>query len=219
MNSYIKRAMLFLQDIIFTVKCPYCEKVIDRNDYACKECKSKFPQKGYETYAVGGYKTIAPFKYDGIFASGVKNFKFYENPSYSRQLAIPLANEIIAKYGVGCFDIITAVPMYYKNMRERGYNQSELLAKECAEIFNIPYAELVEKHKKNKAQHTLKGKERESNVQGVYRVIDSQAVADKNILIIDDIITTGNTLGECCKVLKKAGCKSISCATLCAAIV
>ena len=100
--------MLFLQDIIFTVKCPYCEKVIDRNDYACKECKSKFPQKGYETYAVGGYKTIAPFKYDGIFASGVKNFKFYENPSYSRQLAIPLANEIIAKYGVGCFDIFYA---------------------------------------------------------------------------------------------------------------
>ena len=116
-------------------------------------------------------------------------------------------------------DIITAVPMYYKNMRERGYNQSELLAKECAEIFNIPYAELVEKHKKNKAQHTLKGKERESNVQGVYRVIDSQAVADKNILIIDDIITTGNTLGECCKVLKKAGCKNICCAALCAAIV
>ena len=109
--------------------------------------------------------------------------------------------------------------MYYKNMRERGYNQSELLAKECAEIFNIPYAELVEKHKKNKAQHTLKGKERESNVQGVYRVIDSHAVADKNILIIDDIITTGNTLGECCKVLKKAGCENICCAALCAAIV
>lgn len=86
MNSYIKRAMLFLQDIIFTVKCPYCEKVIDRNDYACKECKSKFPQKGYETYAVGGYKTIAPFKYDGIFASGVKNFKFYENPSIPANL-------------------------------------------------------------------------------------------------------------------------------------
>lgn len=45
MNSYIKRAMLFLQDIIFTVKCPYCEKVIDRNDYACKECKSNFRKK------------------------------------------------------------------------------------------------------------------------------------------------------------------------------
>ena len=113
MNSYIKRAMLFLQDIIFTVKCPYCEKVIDRNDYACKECKSKFPQKGYETYAVGGYKTIAPFKYDGIFASGVKNFKFYENPSYSRRLAIPLANEIIAKYGVGWFFFFFALPIYF----------------------------------------------------------------------------------------------------------
>lgn len=83
MNSYIKNALLFLQDIIFTVKCPYCQKVIERNDYACKKCKSKFPPKGFETYAIGGYKTISPFKYDGIFASGVKNFKFHENPSYA----------------------------------------------------------------------------------------------------------------------------------------
>lgn len=219
MNSYIKNTIQFLQDIIFTVKCPYCQRVIYRKDYVCKECKNKFPQKGYETYAIGGYKTISPFKYDGIFASGVKNFKFYENPSYARQLALPLANEISAKYDINTIDVITEVPMYYKNEKERGYNQSKLLAKECAEIFSIPYAELIEKHKANKAQHTLKGKERESNVHGVYRIIDKNAVIDKNILIIDDIITTGNTLGECCKILKKAGCKNIYCATLCAAVV
>ena len=219
MNSYTKNGIRFLQDIIFTVKCPYCEKVIDRNDYACKECKSRFPQKGYESYAIGGYKTISPFKYDGIFANGVKNFKFHENPSYARQLAVPLANEIISKHDVGSIDLITAVPMHRENKRERGYNQAELLAKECAEILNLPYAVLVEKHKRNKAQHTLKGKERENNVHGVYRVIDSQLTADKNILIIDDIITTGNTLGECCRVLKKSGCKSVCCATLCAAVI
>ena len=140
MNSYIKNALLFLQDIIFTVKCPYCQKVIERNDYACKKCKSKFQPKGFETYAIGGYKTISPFKYDGIFASGVKNFKFHENPSYARQLAVPLVDEILAKYDIRTFDIITAVPMYYKNQRERGYNQSELLAKQCSEIMGIPYA-------------------------------------------------------------------------------
>lgn len=219
MNSYIKSAASFLLDIVFTVKCPYCEKVIDRQDYACNECKSKFPQKGFETYVIGGYKTVSPFKYDGIFASGVKNFKFNQNPAYSRQLAVPLINEIMLKYDISTIDIITAVPMHKANKRERGYNQAELLAKECAEVFNIPYAILVEKHKKNKAQHTLKGKERENNVQGVYRVIDSQKIADKNILIIDDIITTGNTLGECCKIMKKSGCKSVCCATLCAAVV
>lgn len=98
--------------------------------------------------------------------------------------------------------------MYYKNQRERGYNQSELLAKQCSEIMGIPYAELLEKHKANKAQHTLKGKERENNVHGVYRVADIELAADKTILIIDDIITTGNTLGECCKVLKKQVAKA-----------
>lgn len=219
MNSSIKSTIRFLQDIIFTVKCPYCEKVIDRRDYACKDCKQKFPKAGIKTYAIGGFKTISPFKYDGIFASGVKNFKFHENPSYSRQLAVVLANEISVQYDVKSFDLITAVPMHPHNKRERGYNQAELLAKECAEILGIPYAVLLEKHKKNKAQHTLKGKERENNVQGVYRVIDKQTITDKNLLIIDDIITTGNTLGECCRILKKSGCKSVCCATLCAAIV
>lgn len=219
MNSYIKQTIRFLQDIIFTVKCPYCQKVIERNDYACKECKKKFPQVGVENYAIGGYKTIAPFKYNGIFANGVKNFKFHENPAYSRQLAVPLANEIITKYDLSSIDIITAVPMHRENKQERGYNQAELLAKECAEILNIPYTVVIEKHKLNKAQHTLKGKERENNVQGVYRVVDKQIIANKNILIIDDIITTGNTLGECCKVLKKSGCQSVCCATLCAAVV
>ena len=111
MNSYIKSAASFLLDIVFTVKCPYCEKVIDRQDYACNECKSKFPQKGFETYAIGGYKTVSPFKYDGIFASGVKNFKFNQNPAYSRQLAVPLINEIMLKYDISTIDIITAVPM------------------------------------------------------------------------------------------------------------
>lgn len=105
-------------------------------------------------------------------------------------------------------------------MRERGYNQSELLAKELMRKFlTFRMQNLLKSIRKIKLNIRIKGKERESNVQGVYRVIDSQAVADKNILIIDDIITTGNTLGECCKVLKKAGCKNICCAALCAAIV
>lgn len=184
-----------------------------------RNAKVNFRSKALKPMQSADTKLYPRLNMTELFASGVKNFKFHENPSYARQLAIPLANEIIAKYGVGCFDIITAVPMYYKNQRERGYNQSELLAKQCSEIMGIPYAELLEKHKANKAQHTLKGKERENNVHGVYRVADIELAADKNILIIDDIITTGNTLGECCKVLKKAGCKSISCATLCAAIV
>ena len=166
MNSYIKRAMLFLQDIIFTVKCPYCEKVIDRNDYACKECKSKFPQKGYETYAVGGYKTIAPFKYDGIFASGVKNFKFYENPSYSRQLAIPLANEIIAKYGVGCFDIITAYRCIIKICVNGDIINRNFLQKNVRKFLTFRMQNLLKSIRKIKLNIRLK----EKNEKAMFKV-------------------------------------------------
>jgi predicted amidophosphoribosyltransferase len=73
--------------------------------------------------------------------------------------------------------------------------------------------------KQNKPQHTLKGSERRKNVKGVYRVIDKTAIKDKRILLIDDIITTGNTLGECASVLKHHGCRSVSCVVLCTTLV
>ena len=116
------------------------------------------------------------------------------------------------------FDIITCVPMHKDDRKKRGYNQAELLARECAKIMNIPYIDTLEKHKKNKVQHSIKAKERAKNVRGVYRLIQKDIVKDKNILIIDDIITTGHTLGECAKVLSKGKCKSIRCAVVCSVI-
>ena len=81
----------------------------------------------------------------------------------------------------------------------------------------VHYADLLEKHKQNKAQHTLKSSEREKNVRGVFRAINKNEIEGKSVLIIDDIITTGNTLGECCRILIKAGAKRVCCAALCSA--
>ena len=77
-------------------------------------------------------------------------------------------------------------------------------------------AETLDKIRYNKKQHTLKASERRENVKGVFKCRDPELVKDKNVLIIDDIITTGATLGECAKILKKAGCASVSCAVFCA---
>jgi ComF family protein len=114
------------------------------------------------------------------------------------------------------FDFVTCVPMHKKSFKERGYNQAELLAKECAKFLSLPYVDTLEKFKENKTQHSVSGKERAQNVRGVYRIIEKDRVAGKKILIIDDIITTGNTLGECARIISKAKCTKICCATLCA---
>lgn len=218
MKDFIKKIKDALCDALFTVKCPYCARVIPRNEYACRQCKEKLPEKSIITYANGGYKTVAPFEYDGIFAKAVKDFKFRENSDYAKALAFPISCAVVECFGTGSIDIVTCVPMHKKNLKERGYNQSELLARECAKLLEIPYVNCIEKHKQNRLQHTLHGKERLNNVRGVYRITDKALVKGKNILLIDDILTTGSTLGECCRVLKKADCAHVSCAVLCAVV-
>ena len=75
----------------------------------------------------------------------------------------------------------------------------------------------MKKVKKTKKQHTLTYKERKTNLNGAFELIAKELIKDKNILIVDDIITSGNTLGECCKTLNKGKPKMICCATVASA--
>ena len=219
MTDFIDKLKNSVKDILFPVRCPYCETVIHKTEYACEDCKKKFPSPAIIKYAVGGYKCTSPFPYDGIFKKAVKRFKFGNKGGYAKQLAFPMVQSILESYQGVDFDLITCVPMHKKRLAQRGYNQAELLARECAKIMNIPYCDTLEKFKENREQHSIKASERAKNVKGVYRTIDKELVRDKNILIIDDIITTGNTLGECAKILMKKGCRSAECAVLCSVIM
>lgn len=216
MKDFIKNIKEHFTDYFFTVKCPYCQKVIDKNKYACENCAKSFPEFSIINFAVGGYKCVSPLPYNGNFAKAVKLFKFYNQGVYARQFAMLMSEAISKEYRDKKFDIVTCVPMHKNAQKIRKYNQSELLAKQCAAILNIPFADTLIKIKENKAQHSIKGKERAKNVKGVYQAVDKDIIKGKNILIIDDIITTGNTLGECARTLDKAKCKSICCATICA---
>ncbi len=218
MKHFIKNFWNAFCDYLFTVHCPYCGNVIERNEYACKTCKSKFPENSIISYAVGGYKCAAPFPYTDIYSNAVKRFKFNNCGIYAKPLAFMITTSIMEVYGSKKFDIVTCVPMHRKAQKTRGYNQAELLARECADIMGIEYAELLEKFKENKTQHSIKANERAKNVKGVYRIRNKDYAYGKSVLIIDDIITTGNTLGECAATLIKSGCKEVSCAALCAVI-
>ena len=204
-----------IKEMLFPARCPYCGKVIDKDDYACSDCKKLFPNSSNLKYAFGNYICSAPFYYDGIFSKAVKKFKFGNCGGYAKQLSFMIVQGVLEIHKEINFDIITCVPMHKDDQRKRGYNQAELLARECAKIMNIPYVDTLEKFKKNKVQHSIKANERAKNVRGVYRLIQKDIVKGKNILIIDDIITTGHTLGECSRILKKGKCKSIKCAVVC----
>lgn len=215
MKHFIKNITTPILDFLFTVHCPYCNKAINRSEYACENCKKHFPETAVIRYAVGGFKCASPFPYDERYKDAVTRFKFHNCGAYAKQLAFMIVCAIGEVYQGKNFDIITCVPMHKNALKQRGYNQAELLARECAEIMGIEYADVIEKFKENKLQHRIKANERAKNVRGVYRIPDKKIAYGKSVLIIDDIITTGNTLGECARILMKSGCKEVCCAALC----
>lgn len=115
----------------------------------------------------------------------------------------------------GSYDIISAVPIHKKRKHDRGYNQSELIAKELAKnIPNTIYKNILKKTINNQRQSELKKEERLENVKNVYQIQNRQIIENKRIVLFDDIYTTGSTVNECSRVLKENGAKEILVLTL-----
>ena len=113
------------------------------------------------------------------------------------------------------YDTIIPVPISKKRRNERGYNQSELIAREIAKRTQIPYQnQCLFKTKNIVEQSKLKKEERQKNIQGVYELHNSQILENKKILLVDDIYTTGSTVNECCRILRQANPKKIDVFTI-----
>lgn len=215
MRGRIKRFLSFTADMFFPARCPYCDKVIESAQYACDDCRKNFHEVPVTLYIEGGYRCVAPFLYKDSFAEAVKRFKFTDCAQYAKALAFAIVTALGSSGADLSFDYVTCVPMHKEQKIKRGYNQSELLAKECADLMRTKYIDALEKFRKNKVQHSLSGAERRKNVKGVYRPVNSEELKDKRILLVDDIVTTGSTLAECTKILSRSDCREICCAAVC----
>ena len=132
---------------------------------------------------------------------------------YGRMLAMRIHQE----YPDG-FDLITWVPVSRLRRLTRGYDQVELLANATGRELGQPPVSTLRKIRHNRPQSGITGQaKRRANVLGAYRVICPQEVCGKRILLLDDVITTGATAGECARVLLTAGAKEVHCGCLAAA--
>jgi len=111
-------------------------------------------------------------------------------------------------------EIVTFVPLYNNRLRERGFNQSKVLAAGISRELEIPVMDCLDKIKNTKHQSELDRSDRLSNLTGAFRVRDPQDITGKIILLIDDVMTTGSTLNECARVLLDDGAKEVRCFTL-----
>ena len=215
----MNKILRIISGAFFPERCPYCDDTVHVGELACPECLAQFPETIREGHAIGGYQYTAPFPYNGIFAEAVKGFKFRGHKEYAEKLAWQITNSINESFDCEQIDYITCVPMHKNQLKKRGYNQSELLAEWVSKQLNIPYEKLLIKHKENQPQHSLLSSQKPDNVKGVYKAVNTDKIKGNNILVIDDILTTGHTLGECCRILSKAGGRKIYCAALCAKII
>jgi ComF family protein len=175
-------------------------------DHLCEDCLRKRPY-----FKAAG----APYVYDGSLMTAIHRFKYGEK-SYLADSLGPLLSEF-AKNWVNKPDgfLTVPVPLHKKRLRERGFNQSLLLAKHVAKELHTELDFLSLRRVRYTLPQTGLGKEeRRKNVKGAFMIENPEIFKDRPILLVDDVATTGNTLNECSRVLKKAGCKDIFCLVL-----
>lgn len=154
-------------------------------------------------------------EYSDILKKALKKFKFSNKPSYYRAFGMLLALKIQNTLKYDDIDLIVPVPLYKSKQRRRGYNQAGLIAEFAGGILNIKTAsDILVKISESKSQSALSRTERLSNVQDLFQVINAGSVNKKNVLIIDDIVTTGSTINQCSKVLKEAGARTVTAAVI-----
>lgn len=205
-------------NFIFPPVCGICLKTSKK--YICEDCMELIKFKSLNKIEIYNDKSFREhlyiFKYEGIIRQRILEYKFKEKSYLHRSFSELILNskkniDFIKKY-----DILISIPIHKYRMKTRGYNQSELIAKDLVhEIKNIKLENnVIIKNKNIVAQSSLNKKQRENNIKDVYQIKSIEKIINKKILLLDDIYTTGSTVNECSRILKEAGCKKVGVITI-----
>ncbi len=205
-----------LLNFIYPQVCFWCDTI--KKESICSNCDKeikKFSKFNIEKFP-NGMEHVYLFKYEGKIRQKIIDFKFNEKPYLKNGFAMLfLQNKEMYSY-LNKYDIIIPVPIHKYKEKNRGYNQSELIAKQISKsLKNVKLEKnIIKKIVNNKQQSTLNLKDRKENVKNVYKVLDNKKIIGKNIILFDDVYTTGSTINECDKVLKQAGAKKVAAVTI-----
>lgn len=212
------KLMQWILDLVYPPKCIFCGELLEPEEQgACRTCWAELPHTTPTTVCQCGEgftQCVSPFFLEGKVHQALIQYKFHRRESYSVSLGRWMG--VCARhYLSGHFDSITWVPVSQKRLRERGFDQSLLLATEVARQYGMRPERTLDKTKNTPALSKSGGgaKMRKQLVAGVYQLHPGCDLTGKRILLVDDIITTGSTLSEAAAVLRRAGAAEICCVT------
>ena len=207
-------------NIVYPQVCLMCGRPV-QNDL-CNKCKIFLNTQqiiGIDNYVSNEEKEydehLYLYGYEGLIRKLILKYKFKEKTYLYKIFIKNLKKNKKIYVFLKKYDIIIPVPISKKRKKQRGYNQSSLLAQEISKDFNMEYNEkCLIKLAHTKPQSSLSKEDRIKNVKNVYSVKNSEKIINRNILLIDDIYTTGNTVNECSRILKLAGAKHVDVITI-----
>ena len=207
-------------NLIFPQVCGICEKITPK--LLCNKCKILLEKEKYfniDDYSQDNTKYfdehIYLFKYQGLIREKIIEYKFNERAYLYKTFVNFWLNDKNTCRIFSNYDIIIPVPIHKKRKLERGYNQTELIAKAIANQTRLKLEKNVLLKQKNiVSQSSLNKNDRKQNVKNAFIVNNIEKVINKKILLFDDIYTTGSTVNECAKILKRAGAKQVGVLTI-----
>jgi ComF family protein len=223
--------------LLYPPGCTICRKSIRAGDYLCDQCETKvvrivapFCQKCSEpfegsitnTFACANcaHRTIyfdaavSAYRGHGIVRQIIHEFK-YGRQIHLRHLVARWLNSALndERLRESHFDVIMPVPLHPARQRERGFNQASLLAELLSAQTSIPVKPLLERTRYTTTQTALDRSERMENLHNAFRLRKNADVRGLRVLLVDDVLTTGSTLNECARILKRASAFSVHAAT------
>ncbi len=210
---------------LFPRRCAVCARVISHDTVLCDDCKQEIkpidskiciscglPKKECvcAKYVYHFRGVVSPYINSGAARRSVYGYKFAKNYDAAEFLAKKMAISVLTNFSDISFDCVTFVPMHWHKKYITGFDYVNILARRCGAELRLPVKRLLIKKKRNIVQHTLSHRERFNNVKNAFVAKHNNY---KNVLLIDDIKTTGATLDECARQLMLAGAENVYCVT------
>ena len=231
-------------DIIYPPQCMACAEIISppKSQIFCAACQEKIsfitgsicPICGIPfwgspagSHICGNCLENKPFYnqarsvagFETVIMDTIHKFKYGRSISLGNVLGSFMADFSFPNFDFSEYSLLIPVPLHIKRLRERGFNQSLLLAKELGKKYKLPVNfSLLKRCKFTLTQTGLNKSEREKNIKGAFAVADKKKIAGENIILIDDVYTTGATINECAQILLKAGAQKVAALTLARAL-